>query len=30
MGDGSVQQLNNFGLHELMDNAGRPNRLAMP
>ena len=29
-GDGSVQQENNFGLREIVDNANRPNRLAMP
>ena len=29
-GDGSVQQVNNFGLSEIVDNASRPNRLALP
>ena len=29
-GDGSVQQVNNFALREIVDNATRPNRLALP
>ncbi len=30
MGDGSVQQVNNFGLRDIVDNGGRPSRLAVP